>query len=415
MRVIGAEQLLVDHQRLAVARLGGGEIGAPPGQDGEIVERQRDLSRRRLRLAAQQLERPRVSRLRRLEIALLVGERAEQVEGARQIGDRRRRLSPEDASRRGREHLPASVEAVRDRCRPLPDATAPRPPPDRPVRVRALPSRAPVRGAPAAAARSPSRQVMPPRVSWSRAWISGSSASWRVIRWPPRSTISRTVTSRPCERFGIGLLEEIDEELDHAVGGLRLAVGARRLTLEIDGEALGVRAGAFLAHREVGDNGENDGQQGKRDRERGDLQTPPPQPLRLVEQEAQPLEALVGRRPSRRNGVLQVLDQARDLGIDAVGGRDRQASVLGDAHEQLRQRLARVGGPAGQQLLQQDAEREHVARLGELLSRGLLRAHVENGPDDRPLLGERRREGGGAGVASGKSDCALGIELAKHG
>ena len=213
----------------------------------------------------------------------------------------------------------------------------------------------------------------------------------------------------PLRALRIGLLEEVDEKVDDAIRRRRLAVGAGHLAFELHREVLGAGAGTLLAQREVGDHGEDDGQQGERDRERDDLQSPAPQAMRFVEQVTQPVEALLGRRSSRRNGVLQVLHQPSDLGIDAVGREERQAAVLGDAHEELRQRFARVGRSPGQQFLQQDGEREHVARLGQLLARGLFRAHVEDGSDDRSLLRERGRKGRSAVLAAGERDRALGV------
>ena len=56
MRVVFAEQGFVEPKRLAIVRRGGREVGPLPGEDGEIVERQGDIARRRLRLAAQQRE-----------------------------------------------------------------------------------------------------------------------------------------------------------------------------------------------------------------------------------------------------------------------------------------------------------------------------------------------------------------------
>ena len=162
---------------------------------------------------------------------------------------------------------------------------------------------------------------MPPSVSWSRDWISGSLASWRVIRWPPEVDDLAHRDLPPLRLLRVGLFEEVDEKVDDAIRRRRLAVGAVRLAFEIHREVLGAGAGALLAQREVGDHGEDDGQQGERDRERDDLQSPAPQALRLVEQETQPLEARLGRRSARRDRVLQVLHQPRDLGIDAVGRR----------------------------------------------------------------------------------------------
>ena len=214
----------------------------------------------------------------------------------------------------------------------------------------------------------------------------------------------------PLGALRIGLFEEVDEELDDAIGRAGFAVRPVRRALEIDGEALGMRPGALLAHREVGDDGEDDGQQREGGRERDDLEPSPAQAMRLVEQQAQPLETLLRRRAARRNRVLEVLHQARELGIDAVLRPERQAAVLGDAQQELRQRLARVGGPPGQQLLQEDAEGEEIARFGELLARGLFRAHVEDRPDDRPLLRQRRRERSASGPAAVESDRALGVE-----
>ena len=75
-------------------------------------------------------------------------------------------------------------------------------------------------------------------------------------------------------RYREALVEELDEKIDHPVGGPGLAVGPVGSALELDGEVLGLRAGALLAHREVGDDGEDDGQQGESRRERGNLQAP---------------------------------------------------------------------------------------------------------------------------------------------
>ncbi len=364
-------------------------------------------------VAAQQLERAREALLRRLEVALLVGQGAHRVERARQLVHRRGGLPAEDrlGARKDPGGLRKALEVDVDRAQVREDLGH---------RELVRPALALLRGERLLEqARRAVQVAQPPGDAAER--VLQPRLDQRLVGELARDPLAAELDDlahrdlAPLRTLRIGLFEEVDEELDDAVGRAGLAIRPVRRALEIDGEALGMRAGALLAHREEGDDREDDGQQGEGGRERDDLEPPPAQALRLVEQQAQPLETLLRRRAARRNRVLEILHQARELGIDAVFRQDRQAAVLGDAHQELRQRFARVGRPPGQQLLQEDAEREEIARFGELLARGLLRAHVEDRPDDRPLLGERRRERRAPGTAPVEGDRALGVECGRRG
>ena len=175
--------------------------------------------------------------------------------------------------------------------------------------------------------------------------------------------------------------QAVDQVLEHE-GGEALRLRPRLLG------ALGRLA------RPVGLPGHAGGEQHQRHDRGGGDQLPQPSP-RLAADPVQPFEGVDRRRAGAGRERLHAAEQRREVGVDA-GDR------LGLAARRLLEALAELAAAprrgAGEQLLQQDAERVDVARRRRLLALRLLGAHVVDGAGDA-ADGERQRGAGAGGAA----------------
>ncbi len=159
--------------------------------------------------------------------------------------------------------------------------------------------------------------------------------------------------------------QPVDQVFEHE-GGEALGLRPRLLG------AVGRLLGAVRLPRHAG------GEQAERRREGGadEPAQPPPRP---ADDPAQPFQRVERRRPRARRQRLHAAEERREVGIDAGDRRRVAAQRLVEA---LADRPALARRLAGEELLQDEAERVDVARRRRLLALRLLGAHVVDGAGD---------------------------------
>ena len=166
---------------------------------------------------------------------------------------------------------------------------------------------------------------------------------------------------------------------------------------------VGLAPGPLRPHREPRDHGQHRQQEHERPRHRRQAQPLPALALRLVEQPAQAVRRLLRRGAAPRIEALEVHDQPGEVGVEPL---DRPGPRQRHLAQQLGLGQGLVGRQAGDELVQEDAERVEIARRRDLAVGGLLRAHgVECAhhhalPGQPGQLGQPRRRihGGGRGA-----------------
>jgi len=149
---------------------------------------------------------------------------------------------------------------------------------------------------------------------------------------------------------------------------------------------VGLAAGAIGLHGEPGNQGEQGDQHDERARHQAPAETLGAQPLRLVQNPAQPLHRLVRRRPAPRIEMFQILDEPRQIGVE-TGDRERRGP-----HHLNDDLVVRglIGRRAGEQLVQQDSERIQIACHRHSAAHRLLRAHGVESAHDHAVARQRR-------------------------
>ncbi len=216
-------------------------------------------------------------------------------------------------------------------------------------------------------------------VTSSFAFVAGCAPSSLAMRAAPRSSICRAVSSSGDDRR-IGAAKERHQEVGDLARRLRLAdrpprlvLGARRLAVG----ALDFAADAprLPRHRRRDRGEEHDASGGERAAKAA---------ARQLAQPLQPLGGVAGARPRAGRRRLHAADQLGEARLEAA---QRTADAVRRLDDERVARLLSVARRlAGEQLLQQQAAGEHVARRRHRLAARLLGAHEGERAEDGAVL-----------------------------